>query len=407
MAPVLLADPLRREALRVAWLMVGAAIGLAAALLLTGLAQVLGRGDDVAEVVATVVLLLPVALLGLLPGVRDLEVTAARTLLGVRTELVLPERPTAAHRRRTCLTVVVHLVLGLAAGLLLVGGLPALAATVLAQVRGEPIDVAGWTIAPPPGMLGVLLTLVGTALVLLLTSALGRLSARLVARLLGPSTEDRLEVALSRLEAEAAHTRFARELHDGIGHALTVIGLQAAAGRRVLEVDPRRTAAALGTIEETARGALGELDDLLGSLRSGAVVRETAPGLDRVDALVDTFRHGGMTVESDVGALPWLPQLTSVTAYQVLAEGLTNAARHAGPGPVRLCLRTTPAALRVQVVSPLPGSSAEGRAVPSVRGLGLTGLRERVLLLGGTATAGPDGSSWVLTAELPRSAARG
>ena len=407
MAPVLRADPLRREALRVAWLMVGAAIGLAAALLLTGLAQVLGPGNGWAEVVVTVVLLLPVALLGLLPGVRDLEVTAARTLLGVRTELVLPERPTWAHRRRTVATVLVHLVLGLLAGLLLVGGLPALAATVVAQVRREPIEVAGWTVAPPPGVLGVLLTLVGAAVVLLLTSALGRLAARVVARLLGPSTEDRLEVALARLEAEAAHTRLARELHDGIGHALTVIGLQAAAGRRVLEVDPRRTAEALGTIEETARGALGELDDLLGSLRSGTVVRETTPGLDRLEVLVDTFRDGGMTVESDVGALPWLPQLTSATAHQVVAEALTNAARHAGPGPVRLSVRATSAALRVQVVSPLASPDGGGPPATPDRGLGLTGLRERVRLLGGTATAGPEAGAWVLTAELPRNGARG
>ena len=152
--------------------MVGAAIGLATTLLLTGLAQVLGPQKGWAEVAVTVTLLLPVGLLGLLPGVRDLEVTAARTLLGVRTELVLPERPTGAHRWRTVLTVLVHLVLGLAAGLLLVGGLPALTATVVAQVRGEPIDVAGWRVATPPGVLGVLVTFAGVAVVLLLTWAL-------------------------------------------------------------------------------------------------------------------------------------------------------------------------------------------------------------------------------------------
>ena len=234
--------------------------------------------------------------------------------------------------------------------------------------------MAGWTVAPPPAVVGVAVTLVGAAVVLLLTSALGRVSARLVARLLGPSTEDRLEVALARLEAEAAHTRLARELHDGIGHALTVIGLQAAAGRRVLDVDPRRTAEALGTIEETARGALGELDDLLGSLRSGAVVRETAPGLDRLDALVDRFRDGGMTVESDVGALPWLPQLTSSTAYQVVAEALTNAARHAGPGPVHLSVRATPGGAAGPGGEPAAGPDGRGRAATPDRGLGLTGL---------------------------------
>lgn len=404
MAPVLRGGVLRRDALRVAWLMVGAAIGLAAVLLLVGLAQVVGPGNGWAEVAVTVALLLPVGLLGLLPGVRDLEVTAARTLLGVRTELVLPEHPRAVHRRRTVLTVLAHLGLGLVGGVLLVGGLPGLAASAFAWLRGEPVQLAGWTFALLPGAVAVAVTLLGVALVLLAVSALGRLAAWCVARLLGPTAEDRLEVALARLEAESAHTRLARELHDGIGHALTIIGLQAVAGRRVLSTDPRRTQETLGTIEDTARGALTELDEMLGTLRSGAVVRETAPGLDRLDVLLTTYRDGGMTIISEVGPLPWLPPLTSSTAHHVVAEALTNAARHAGPGPVRLCVSTTAAALGVRVVSPLPAGLPEQ---PDGRGLGLTGLAERVRLLGGTSSAGPDGSSWVLTAELPRSAGRG
>lgn len=404
MAPVLSGDVLRREALRVAWLMIGAAIGLAAVLLLTGLAQVVVPGRGWVTSAVTAILLLLVALLGLLPGVRDLEVTAARTLLGVRTEFVLPERPTAIHRRRTMATVLIHLVLGLVTGVLLVGALPALVASAVVQLRGEPVQLAGRTFAPLPGVAALAVSVVGVVFVLLVVTGLARLSALLVARLLGPSAEDRLEVALARLEAEAAHTRLARELHDGIGHALTVIGLQAAAGRRLLAVDPRRTEEALGTIEDTARGALTELDDMLGTLRSGAVVRETVPGLDRLDTLLATYRNGGMQVESEVGPLPWLPQLVSSTAHQVVAEALTNAARHAGPGPVRLRVSTTTNALRVQVVSPLP----EGGTPPTGgRGLGLTGLAERVRLLGGTSSAGPEGRLWVLMAELPRSSVRG
>jgi signal transduction histidine kinase len=404
MAPALRGDVLRRDALRVAWLMVGAAIGLAAVLLLAGLAQVLVPGRGWVTGTVTAVLLLLVALLGLLPGVRDLEVTAARTLLGVRTELVLPDQPTGTHRWRTVVTVLTHLAVGLLAGLLLVGVLPALVASAVAQVRGEPVRLAGRTFAPLPALLAVTTTVVGVALVLLAVAALGRLSARAVARLLGPTAEDRLVVALARLEAEAAHTRLARELHDGIGHALTIIGLQAAAGRRVLDTDPRRTEEALATIEDTTRGALTELDDLLGTLRSSTVVRETVPGLDRLDALLSTFRDGGMAVVSEVAPLPWLPQLTSSTAYQVVAEGLTNAARHAGPGPVRVCVRTTPTALHVRVDSPLPAARAEPTGD---RGLGLTGVAERVRVLGGTSGAGPDGAVWVLTAELPRSVGHG
>jgi signal transduction histidine kinase len=395
---------LRRDALRVAWLMVGAAIGLAAGLLLVGLAQVVAPADGWLRVAVTTTLLPLVALLGLLPGVRDLEVTAARTLLGVRTELVLPERLTATHRRRTVMTVLTHLVLGLVAAVLLLGVLPALVASAVVRVRGEPVRLAGRTLPPLPAAAAIVVALVGVVLVLLAVTALGRLAVRAVARLLGPSAEDRLVVALARLEAEAVHTRLARELHDGIGHALTIIGLQAAAGRRVLSADPRRTEEALGTIEDTARGALTELDDLLGTLRSGAVVRETDPGLDRLDALLSAYRDGGMRIEGEIDPLPWLAPLTSSTAHHVVAEALTNAARHAGPGPVRVCVSATTTALQVRVVSPLP----EGRGEPSVsRGLGLTGISERVRLLGGSSSAGPAGSGWVLTAELPRSVRRG
>lgn len=394
----------RREALGVAWLMVGAAIGLAALLLLTGLAQVLGPRSGWLQVVVTVVLLLPVALLGLLPGVRDLEVTAARSLLGIRTELVLPARPTPAHRGRTSASVLLHLALGLVAGVLLVGAVPALVATTLAAVRGEPVELVGWTIGPWSPAATAALVVTGLVLVLLAVTTLRRLAVLAVARLLGPTAEDRLAVALARLEAEAAHTRLARELHDGIGHALTIIGLQAAAGRRVLATDPRRAEESLETIEDTARGALGELDDLLGNLRSGAVVREATPGLDRLDALLATYRGAGMTLDSRIDALPWLPHLTSTTAYLAVAEGLTNAARYATPGAVLLRVSTTARALRVQVASPWSGA---GAVADAPRGLGLTGVAERVRLLGGTSHAGPVDGRWVLEVELPRSGTRG
>ncbi|SER32149.1 sensor histidine kinase [Microlunatus flavus] len=395
---------LRREALGAAWLLVGAAIGLAALLLVTGLVQVVAPGRGSASVALTLALVLLVALLGLLPGVRELEVTAARTLLGVRSELVLPEEPAATHRRRTVATVATHLVLGLLAGVLLVGVLPALVASVVVQLRGGPVQLAGRTFAPWSGPAALATGLAGVLLVGLAVTGLRRLAVRAVARLLGPTAQDRLVVALARLEAEAAHTRLARELHDGIGHALTIIGLQAAAGRRVLASDPRRTEESLGTIEDTARGALGELDDLLGSLRSGAVVRETAPGLDRLDALLATYRSGGMTLDCRVDELPWVPRLTSTTAYLVVAEGLTNAARHAAPGAVQLRVATTARALRVQVSSP---RTPAGTVPATARGLGLTGVAERVRLLGGSVQAGPVGGRWVLDVELPRNGTRG
>ena len=395
---------LRRAALRTAWLMVGAAIGLAAGLLLGSLAEVTARALTAGRVLIALPFVLPVALLGLLPGVRELEVTAARTLLDVRGELVQPTRPTAGHRYRSMVTVLLHLVGGLVAATLLVGVLPSGFVIMVASLRGRATQLADWTVAPGPiagAMIGVGLV-VGS---LLATAGLGRLSAMAIGRLLGPTAEDRLAVALVRLEAESGHTRLARELHDGIGHALTIIGLQAAAGRRVLTTDPDRADGALGTIESTARGALAELDNMLGTLRSGLVDRRTDAGLDRLDALITTYRGSGMTITSDVESLPWLSPPVSRTAYAVVAEGLTNAARHAAPGLVALRVRSNADTIEVMITSPLPAGSAA--LVPSQRGLGLTGIAERVRLFGGTTDAGPDGPAWVLTAVLPRNVGRG
>ena len=127
----------------------------------------------------------------------------------------------------------------------------------------------------------------------------GALSARPVARLLGPTSADRLEVALTRLQAESEHTRLARELHDGIGHALTIIGVQAAAGRRALARDPDQAGSALSSIEDASRSALEELDDMLGLLRDTEAARSPEPDLDRLSTLVSRYRSAGMELVID------------------------------------------------------------------------------------------------------------
>jgi hypothetical protein len=121
--------------LRTAWLLVGAAIGLAALLLLVGLAQVVVPSTPWPLVV---LFLLPVALIGLLPGVRELEVTAAGALVGVTGDLVTPEHPRAGHRWRTVAVVTYHLAAGLLAAVLLIAVLPAaVALAAAAAARGR------------------------------------------------------------------------------------------------------------------------------------------------------------------------------------------------------------------------------------------------------------------------------
>ena len=105
---------------------------------------------------------------------------------------------------------------------------------------------------------------------------------------------------------------------------------------------------------------------------------------------------------AEIGELDALPTLVSQTVYQVIAEALTNAHRHAGAGPVRLGLIGDSAEVRLEVGNPRrPGPPPGGR-----RGRGVLGMTERVRLLGGTLTAHPEGGRWVLRATLPTGATR-
>jgi signal transduction histidine kinase len=387
---------LRRTVLRVAWLMIGAAIGLAAGLLAISLVTVIGPPRGAATGLVTAGCMLPIVLLGLLPGAREVEVAAVRTMLGVDGELVTPERPRPGHRWRTTLLVCFHLIAGLLTAVLLVGLVPGAFVIINEAVQHRPGQLAALGLGEISVARGVLLGAAMIAVSLVGSWLLARLAARVAPALLGPTSADQLAVALARLEAESEHRRLARELHDGIGHALTIISVQAAAGRSAAASDPGRPATALEVIETTARSALGELDDMLGLLRQADADRAPAPELDRLPALAAAHRAAGMELTLESGAFADLPRLVSTTAYRIVAEALTNAERYAGPGPVRLRLDRTPGLLTVQATNPLP-SPYRGRA----NGHGLRGMAERVALFGGTLQAGPTATDWVLRAEIP------
>src|SRR5690606_28789379 len=239
-----------------AWHMLGAAIGLALALLVLGLLGVLtdtgasaATGGPPAPVVALVVVAAAVAL-GLVPGARELEVTAARALLGTDDELVSPARPRLAHRVRTAGWVVLHLATGLVVAFALFALVPAAVVIGAEAVAGRSV---GSTVPPPASggeaVVRVAACVAGGLLALGATWPLGAAASALAGRVLGPTPADRMETALARARREAEHTRLARELHDGIGHALTVVSVQAVAGRRVVTADPEAAAGALAAIE--------------------------------------------------------------------------------------------------------------------------------------------------------------
>jgi signal transduction histidine kinase len=206
----------------------------------------------------------------------------------------------------------------------------------------------------------------------------------------------RAEAQARRVAAEE-RLRIARDLHDVLGHSLGGIAVQSSTGRLALDAGaPDAARDALVAIESASRESMREVREVLGMLRDSG-----APGLEALDDLVGTSRAAGLTVEvARHGDLAGLPPDTSRTAYRVVQEALTNAAKHAGPGRVRVAVRRTAGLLAVEVVDEGRGAPAAGSTGPP--GHGLVGMRERVTAAGGTMAAGPDsGIGWRVRVELP------
>jgi signal transduction histidine kinase len=321
-----------------------------------------------------------------LGGTRELEIAAARALLGVELPAHDRSRPPALETRlRSALWFALHLASGglVGAALLIAVPLALLAFTErLGLTAGAlgPLSPAGrwwWTLAGV-GLLAV--TVAGTA-------GLGRLAATMAPVLLGPSQAERLAELQARELRLAERNRLARELHDSVGHALTAMTLQAGAARAVFEADPDFARRALGAIEETGRSAAEELDAVLGILRDDVADRSPAPTLADLDRLLTD------AVTAEIGTLD-VPPVVSREAFRIIQESLTNAARH-GDGPATLRVRQEEE-LVIEVVN-----RRRPDAVPRAGGHGIEGMRERARLLGGRIGAGPDGPDWRLTARLP------
>ncbi len=201
----------------------------------------------------------------------------------------------------------------------------------------------------------------------------------------------------------AERVRIARDLHDVVAHHVSVMGVQAGAARRVLDTDPELSRAALKTVEETARTAIGELRGLLGVLRAEdqpadeQVSLSGTPGLDQLDELVSTARSTGLRVEHGVYGEPRpVPDAVALSAYRVVQEALTNVVRHAGAHAADVRVRYLANALEIEITD-----DGRGAGTPD-SGFGLLGMRERVAVHGGELEAGPRrGTGYRVRASLP------
>ena len=209
---------------------------------------------------------------------------------------------------------------------------------------------------------------------------------------------DQLRAAQGDLAVRAAsqeRARIARELHDVIGHALTVSLLHVTSARLALREDPDEAASALAEAERLGQASLAEVRHAVGLLRDDdGTSRTPLPGAAQLDDLVAGFRRTGTALAWEVGGDPRTLSATSgLTVYRILQEALTNAARHA-PGAsttARLVVRDGSAELVVD--SAAPGTAGGGA--------GLTGMRERAEAVGGSLTAGPCEVGWRVRAVLP------
>jgi len=364
--------------LRALFVLIGAALVLALGIaVFTVLATVAEGGAPpwATELIGVVLVGAPL-LAGLVPAVRQLEGAAVQTLLAAE----FPDGPPGPaadwpQRWRTLGWFLVHL---------LAGGLIAAAVVGLIGLAGS------WWIAP------------AAAATVLATLLAGWLLARLGPVMLGPSSAERLQ----RLEADAVRAaqrnQIAREIHDSVGHALSVVTVQASAARRLIGRDPAFAADALDTIETASRRAAAELDQMLGVLRDELQrpADGPVPDLAGLDGLLGVARSSGLSLDAEVcGDLAGLPALVSQEAYRIVQEGLTNALKYSADRTAKLRLRRDQRTLGIRLSNPAgqPDAVSTGR--------GLHGIEERARTLGGSVRAGfqagGHGGRWTLSVVLP------
>jgi signal transduction histidine kinase len=206
--------------------------------------------------------------------------------------------------------------------------------------------------------------------------------------------------AAARIAVAEERARIARELHDVVAHAVSVMVLQVGAVRHELPEELDEDREALNGVERAGRTALTEMRRLLAAMRTDEDGAELAPqpGLDGLDSLAEQVGRAGLPVRLHVEGAPFsLPRAIDLSAYRIVQEGLTNALKHARASVADVIVRYRPDELRLEI-----RDDGVGAAANDGLGHGLVGIRERVKIYGGEMSAGTaNGGGFVLSTRLP------
>jgi signal transduction histidine kinase len=211
---------------------------------------------------------------------------------------------------------------------------------------------------------------------------------------------EREREAAARVAVAEERARIARELHDIVAHAMSVMVLQVGAVRHKLPQTLKEDRDALGRVEQAGRAALAEMRRLLGAMRRDGEGVELGPqpGLDALDSLVEDVSRAGLPVRLHVDGEPFpLPRAIDLSAYRIVQEGLTNALKHADASHADVTVRYRRDELTLEVAD-----DGTGPGTTNGHGHGLLGIRERVNIYGGEMSAGAArAGGFILSARLP------
>jgi signal transduction histidine kinase len=211
---------------------------------------------------------------------------------------------------------------------------------------------------------------------------------------------ERNREAAARIAVAEERARVARELHDVVAHAVSVMVLQVGAVRHKLPVELEEDRDALRGVERAGRNALSEMRQLLAAMRPDGDEAELGPqpGLDRLDFLIEEVGLAGLPVELHVDGDPVpLPRGVELSAYRIVQEGLTNVLKHARATDADVTVRYLRDEVEIEV-----RDNGQGASASDGLGHGLVGMRERVKIYGGEMTVGASaGGGFVLSTRLP------